>query len=179
MPATTPTRPELLVLIIEDDPQTAAAFALALSATFRTEVVGTMSEALERMSQKDKPAVNAVLLDLILPNGRGMDVIRRMQTAHPDVPMVVTTGHDFDERQAIHSGAHLMLRKPVLPITTLEESLIRAIARHQVRWRFQPLEDQKDAIKDSLNNASIKLEAARQEIRQVSDSVNLSPKSGS
>lgn len=178
MSATTPARPELLVLIIEDDPDTAAAFACALSHTFSTEVVGTIAAGLARLADLSKCQIHAILLDLILPNGKGMELIRKMQTAFPNVPMVVVSGHDFDERQAILHGAHVMLHKPVVPITVLEESLIQAIARHQVRWRFQALEDQKDAMKDSLQTACHKMESVRQEIKQVSDSINVSPKSG-
>jgi FixJ family two-component response regulator len=37
--------------------------------------------------------VDAVLSDLRMPGADGLELVRRMQTVAPDVPVVILTGH--------------------------------------------------------------------------------------
>jgi DNA-binding response OmpR family regulator len=43
-----------------------------------------------------KGGVDIVLLDLGLPDGDGMDTVRRVRRLAPQVPLIVLTGRDDD-----------------------------------------------------------------------------------
>ena len=55
-----------------------------------------------------------VLLDLNLPDGNGMDVLRDLQKRYPDLPVVMITGQQDTKStiQAMRSGAFDYIRKP-------------------------------------------------------------------
>jgi len=65
------------VLLVEDDEAIVRMLRLSLrSGGFEAELAGSGREALEAM---DAHAFDAVVLDLCLPDGRGVDVLRRLQ----------------------------------------------------------------------------------------------------
>src|ERR1700761_9094658 len=86
------TKP-LQVLLVEDS----AEDALLLRHMFRKEAPGSfqlthvdrMTDAFQQLA---KGGVDIVLLDLGLPDGHGMDTVRRAHAAAPDVPVIVLTG---------------------------------------------------------------------------------------
>src|SRR5690606_20579770 len=59
----------------------------------------TLAKALLRL---DKEAYNAVLLDLNLPDGKGIDNLKALKRYNPDMPVIVITGTD-DERTALEA----------------------------------------------------------------------------
>jgi len=56
-----------------------------------------------------------VVLDLRLPDLDGSVVLRRIMDLHPDLPVVILTGHgtDADEQECMKNGATAFLHKPV------------------------------------------------------------------
>jgi len=58
---------------------------------------------------------HAVFLDLVLPDGNGIDWIAALKKKTPDVVVVVITGHgDIPKAvKAMHRGADHFLTKPV------------------------------------------------------------------
>ncbi|MEN8718985.1 MAG: PAS domain-containing protein [Oceanococcaceae bacterium] len=96
--------------------------------------VETLGAALERLAQ---PGIDCVLLDLGLPDGRGLNNLRRVQDINPDVPVVILSGVE-DERtaaSAVQTGAfaYIVKRPPgaaeaLLPVL---EDAIAARARAQ------------------------------------------------
>ncbi|AFM27075.1 response regulator [Desulfomonile tiedjei] len=69
-------------------------------------------QALQRV-QEDVPDV--MVLDLKMPGIDGMEVLRRVRQAYPQVQVVVLTGHgsEKDEAEAKRLGAFAYLQKPV------------------------------------------------------------------
>jgi two-component system nitrogen regulation response regulator NtrX len=57
---------------------------------------------------------DAVFLDIELPKLSGMEVLRRLRAEHPDLPVVLITGHATIERavQATRLGAYDFVEKP-------------------------------------------------------------------
>ncbi len=51
----------------------------------------SVTEAVHRLSEG---GVDLLLLDLCLPDGSGIDTVRRVRAAAPDVPVIVLTGMD-------------------------------------------------------------------------------------
>jgi len=80
------------VLVAEDDEDVRAAFESVLSERFETRCVGTASQAVA-MAATWSPDV--ILLDWILPDGFGEDVVRQLRAIEPElaeVPIVVVSG---------------------------------------------------------------------------------------
>lgn len=65
-------------------------------------------------SVKDKQP-NVIVLDLKMPGMDGLEVLRLLKKAHPDVQVVILTGHgtEKDKEKALEMGAFAYLQKPV------------------------------------------------------------------
>ena len=80
------------VLIVDDQPSDAdLAVTVARDAGHRCEVVGTVAEARAAVI-RDVPT--AVILDLQLPDGTGLDVLEALHSLVPAVPVLVTSAYD-------------------------------------------------------------------------------------
>ena len=94
------------VLLLEDDPADARLVDLMLRKAPRTlflvEICSRLSQALERVAEG---GFNVVLADLSLPDSSGLDTLRMLTEAAPDVAVVVLTGND-DDSQAIEALKH-------------------------------------------------------------------------
>lgn len=78
--------------------------------------------------------VDVVILDLSLPDARGLDALYRVRAAAPDVPVIVLTGSD-DQRlalRALHAGAQDYVSKPPPDGATLRRILRYARERHRL-----------------------------------------------
>jgi DNA-binding NarL/FixJ family response regulator len=87
----------ITVLIVDDHPIVHDGISAILRGEADIRVTGsaaTTDEAMERIAT-DPPDV--VLLDLRLPGEDGLDGIRRILGAHPDVRVIVFTAYDADE----------------------------------------------------------------------------------
>ncbi|CAM3131879.1 diguanylate cyclase [Corallococcus sp. ZKHCc1 1396] len=87
--------------------------------------VATVADAKAALSAE---RFDAVVTDLILPGGDGMEVLRHVRERHPGVEVVVITGLDkvAPAVRAIKSGAAEYLVKPVAP-EALQHALRRAL----------------------------------------------------
>ncbi len=132
------------VLIVEDDPVSAKVYSSTLMdyGTFITEEVPCIKEAFARLAIVAPPTIDIVLLDLILPNGEGIDVIRSFNARYPHVPLVVVTGMVIEVEKAIEAGAESVLIKGEFNHETMIRCMSEAIPRHRVRWQFKPLEEE-------------------------------------
>ncbi|HSI35527.1 MAG TPA: response regulator [Tepidisphaeraceae bacterium] len=101
-----------VVLLIEDDRVSREALAGILRVKkFQVEAAATLGEALERL---EAGLPDAVLLDLMLPDGNGLDVLKRVKTGGGDVPVAVISGSAEQMiDQAIALGADEVFRKPL------------------------------------------------------------------
>ena len=94
------------VLLLEDDPADARLVDLMLRKAPRTafsvEICSRLGQALERIAQG---GFNVVLADLSLPDSSGLETLKALTDAAPDVAVVVLTGND-DDSQAIDALKH-------------------------------------------------------------------------
>lgn len=98
------------VLVIEDDEAIVRVLRLLLRRNgFETARAESGREALSAM---DESAFDAVVLDLCLPDGRGGDVLQRLQAAAGHCPVWVVMSA-FDEDEAVRRYGPL--RGPFLP----------------------------------------------------------------
>jgi two-component system response regulator CpxR len=63
--------------------------------------------------EKDEPEI--MVLDLRMPGMQGLEVLRRIKRDHPDVQVIILTGHGSaaDQDLAEELGAFAYLQKPV------------------------------------------------------------------
>ena len=101
-------------LIIDDDQTNSAALAeMIADEGFTTATASTLAAAREQL----KEAPDIVLLDLVLPDGNGIDLLSDL-TPDATTEVIVVTGHASIESsiEAIRRGASDYLLKPVNPI---------------------------------------------------------------
>jgi PAS/PAC sensor hybrid histidine kinase (EC 2.7.13.3) len=61
----------------------------------------------------EKEAIDLVITDLRMPEMSGLDLIRRLQERHPDLPIVAASGvADGRTEEALDAGAQTFLAKP-------------------------------------------------------------------
>ena len=102
-----------LVLVIDDDSALRQICLEMLNARgYRTLGAASVGEGLRTFGERN-PA--AVLLDLKLPDGTGLDVLRELQRRSPVTPVVVISGYGRveDAVEAMRLGAAEYLEKPV------------------------------------------------------------------
>src|ERR1051325_5129084 len=102
------------ILMIDDDARLAGMVADYLGgAGFRLTVPGTAREG-EAMLRRE--SFDAVILDLMLPDGDGLDVCRRLRGTS-DVPILMLTarGEPMDRVVGLEVGADDYLAKPFEP----------------------------------------------------------------
>ncbi len=98
-------------LIVDDDPLSLASLAeLVADEGFTTSTAGTLAEAREHLHESP----DVVLLDLVLPDGNGMDLFDDMSTRR-NTEIILITGHASLETsiEALRLGATDYLVKPI------------------------------------------------------------------
>ena len=123
------------ILLIENDSGAADGIRAALAATgsgsFDVEWVRQLSEGLERLSKR---GINAVLLELSLPDSQGLEAFDKLFAAAPDVPILILGGDNNEAlaKEAVGRGAQDYLLPGHLDGYSLPRALRNAIERKVV-----------------------------------------------
>jgi PAS domain S-box-containing protein len=99
------------ILVIDDDPGVARLCQRVLSDEFEVEIAGTGADGLALLEARH---FALVLLDLYLPDGNGLDVLRSLRQSGAETAVIVVTGHGTLEAaiEALQSGAQDFVVKP-------------------------------------------------------------------
>lgn len=100
------------LLIVEDDDILRDGLKVGLAlAGFTTDAVGTCEAATAAL---DSTAFDAVVLDLMLPDGSGLDALKSLRSARNQIPVLLLTARDTvaDRISGLDSGADDYLGKP-------------------------------------------------------------------
>ena len=111
VPSPDPSR--ALTLVIDDDDSVRKTCVELLRARgHKTLAAASVREGLQLFAER-RPA--AVLLDLKLPDGTGIDVLRELQRQAPGTPVVVISGHGSVSQavEAMRVGASDYVEKPI------------------------------------------------------------------
>jgi diguanylate cyclase (GGDEF)-like protein/PAS domain S-box-containing protein len=124
----------LKILLINSDPIAAdrirAALAVAGSISFEVKWVRQLSEGLAGLS---KGGIDAVLLELSLPDSHGIETFDKLFSAAPDVPILILgNGNEALAREAVGHGAQDYLLAGHLDSYSLPRALRNAIERKAV-----------------------------------------------
>ncbi len=101
------------ILVIDDEPDLRTLYELTLLREgYRVEAAGSVSEAWQHL---EAAQFDAVITDMRLPDGQGMEIIQRIQQNHRSERCVVMTAYGSAENavEALKAGAFDYLTKPV------------------------------------------------------------------
>ena len=103
----------IAVLLVEDDPTFFEAFTRAIEQAADLRLVGAASTFAEGRALIERTAPDVLLVDLGLPDGSGIDLIRLVRERHPDCDAMVATvfGDEAHVIQSIEAGASGYLLK--------------------------------------------------------------------
>jgi PAS domain S-box-containing protein len=144
----------LNILLVEDNPGDARLFEEALREIEpedpQLERVARLSEAFARL--KTGPAPDVILLDLGLPDSRGLETYRRLRRQAAAFPIIVLTGLDDTQmaQQALREQAQDYLVKGRVDGEQLARAIRYAIERKRALSRL----DRSDAFNRNLVEAS-------------------------
>jgi CheY-like chemotaxis protein len=120
------------ILVAEDDEDFLTALATVLEADGRFAVTGRARngrEAVELAAQLD---VDAIVMDIEMPELDGVEATRQLQAQHPDVPVVAISGTEYEERvlEIRDAGAIDYVRK-----SRVDDDLVDALVGILAAWR--------------------------------------------
>ncbi|MBN2537808.1 sigma-54-dependent Fis family transcriptional regulator [candidate division WOR-3 bacterium] len=150
------------ILVVDDEPNILATLSSILADEgYDVLTAGTVSEGARRFEEA-RPSV--VLLDVMLPDGSGLDLLRRFKESRPDCEVVMVSGHATVERavEATRSGAYDFLEKP-LALKRVLLTVARAFERRALARDRADRESDEEARHRMVGNSA----AARAVMDQV------------
>lgn len=145
----TPMQQHMRVILVEDEPGDAGLIRhhLKSAGAHHTLAWFTCLAEFARHLDEGSGAADVLLLDLNLPDTRGLETISRCKSLLSDTPIVVLTGHDNldDSLKALEAGAQDYLIKSRLEADALLRSMRYAIERHQLERHLQASEERMTA----------------------------------
>jgi len=106
-------RTKKAVLVVDDDPKSLKLLALKLTQEgYRVITAQNGGDALDVLGL-EKPGL--VLLDMLMPDMNGLEVLKKIKALQPDIPVaMVTSVWDEDEvEKCREAGAYEYVTKPV------------------------------------------------------------------
>jgi DNA-binding NtrC family response regulator len=137
------------VLVVEDEAYVRDSLVEILRARgFDASAAASVNDAIELLG---RAPVDVVLSDLRMPGESGLDLVRRMQTTSPDVPVLILTGHGTvaSAVECLKAGARNYVLKPVEPDAlelALEQALEGRALRREVRYLRNAVADERSAV---------------------------------
>lgn len=104
------------ILIVDDNLLACEAISLVLeSAGFQVTQAHRVAEAVESVA---KSCPDLAIVDLSMPDGNGVDLIRRLHQSHPALPIILYSGfftpEDDSEKRAMEmEGVVAVFKKPL------------------------------------------------------------------
>ena len=129
------------ILVVDDDPEIRKLLARYVEGqAFRVLLASSCSELRERLATD---RIDLVVLDVMLPDGSGLDACRDLRAKRNTTPVILLTAlkEDIDRILGLEMGADDYLGKPFNPRELVAR--IRAILRRRSETASPPPEDAK------------------------------------
>jgi len=114
------------VIIVDDHPVVRRGLKQIIAAEQDMQVVGEAESAREALRVIRQTACDAVVLDITLPDGSGLDVLSQLKSERPTLPVLIMSMHQEElyALRVLKAGASGYLMKDSIP-----EELIKAIRK--------------------------------------------------
>ena len=124
------TPPVPRILVVDDEPNIRITLARALEDMAQVDTATNGEEAVARIEAGE---YRVVLLDLKMPGMGGMEVLRRMAEARPEIRFVIITAHGTVDNavEAMRLGTADFLQKPFSP-AEIRNLVRRILARESL-----------------------------------------------
>lgn len=142
-----PAAPFIRIAVVEDDVDFQRALTSALENSKDMILAGTASTRAQGLAMLEGPPADVLVVDLGLPDGSGIDVIRRAHVRWPACGVMVSTvfGDEARVMQSIEAGASGYLLKDGAPADMVAEirslhaggSPISPLIARQILLRFR------------------------------------------
>jgi diguanylate cyclase (GGDEF)-like protein len=140
-------RDAVRVLLVEDNPGDRRLVQEMLREVGSDSVLTSCDRVSAALDPLQRGLADLVLLDLSLPDAHGLEGLRRLRAAAPEVPVVVLSGNSSDELalEAVQAGAQDYLIKGNVDGSTLTRAMRYAVERQRAERRLARL-----ALRDPL-----------------------------
>ena len=120
------------VLVIDDEPDLRQLLSITLRRMSLDCFEADNVRAAKRLIQEHH--FDLCLTDMMLPDGNGIDLVKEVQSSHPDLPIAVITAYGNVETavEALKAGAFDFIAKPV------DISHLRAITEAAIKTSNNP-----------------------------------------
>jgi DNA-binding NarL/FixJ family response regulator len=141
-------QPKYKLAILDDHPVVVQGLVNVLSGEEAFEIAGTFTNARDFLQFFNANKVHVVLLDIILPDGNGMDLCKEIKRTAPDTIVLALSNHD--QRSAIMKMLENGASGYLLKNASVEELIrcIHAALQHQIVFS--------DAIKEIIARPGLK-----------------------
>lgn len=118
--------PSVRIMLVDDHPIVRRGLTDILTHAFPQAAVEAAGSGREALALARSQAWDVVVLDLTLPDGSGLDVLKSLREAQPRVPVLILSMHTPEQfaRRAVAAGAAGYLTKD-----TADEELVSAVTR--------------------------------------------------
>lgn len=167
------------ILYIEDDEQLFNLVTEFLKKSKNTEfnVISktTLESGLEYLQNncvlESENVVDAVLLDLILPNSRGVNTFKKVKEVCPDTPIIIISAYEDIACECVKQGAQDYLVKPDISPGILIRSIKYAIERVKLENSKKELDDKYRNLVEATGAGIYELDFEEMRFTYVNDAI--------
>lgn len=144
------------IIVIDDDRTIQATLSAVLRRhSYEVELGPNAAQARKKLAEVK---ADLVLLDLELPDADGLDLLRELKAAHPQLPVIVLTAHDSlaNAIESIKLGAFHFLPKPYA-VEELLTLCTRALEQQALVREAANLREEKEVLTQRLRAAEEQL----------------------
>ncbi len=144
--------PKSKVLVIDDEETITRILTKMLNQDYEVHVANEGKSALDLVQTH---VFDAIIVDLIMPEMDGHEVIKRVSRVDPDIPCIVITGYSTEDNaiEALKEGAFDYLKKP-LNRNLVEYSVKRAVEQRRTKYENKQLIDRLQEGRERLRQAN-------------------------
>lgn len=157
------------VLLVEDNVADVYLLRKFLSTVEHIELTHQVEYLNDAVECLQTNRFDAILLDLFLPDSRGLNTVKRIHKVRPDIPIVVLTGLDDEDVaiSALREGAQDYLIKSHIQQTWLARAIYYAIERQQNLDKLQRLNKRLKQENSARIRSEQALQAANTELQRL------------
>jgi YesN/AraC family two-component response regulator len=128
-----------VVLVVDDDAPVRSFMRIALEATATVVEAPDGEQALRMLERHGGRNLDLVLLDYVIPNRSGLEILRVVRRQWPWIPVVIITGFGSEDVaiHALRAGARDYLKKPI-DVDQLRQTVVTLTAKRSSGTRAGP-----------------------------------------